>query len=489
MQFFTEQTMDQFLAESGQALDYVGLTGNGKPEKQEKLPIACWTFSTESQSLGLLATNIQKGILRTYQRNKHPTIFHMFESNESGKTSVKILKVAKPLQVFATVATIIAEELKENKQMTVAFIRYPATMGASSKVANLTERYLKKYGLSNWCVGSTMSIPSKKLKYLAIVRKNNESTFDEIFNTQVNEELFPKGVPLFQETPLTDVEQESLDAAGKKIEQRIEPRLKAAVPEMVSIIGVAGNTDVPEHISDFIKENPSVIANKTDYKTFKSLPEVDSFTQKFTNIDLDTAIFKVIERMVPTVDWDDESNVINVAKNEISNFKIEMSDVVTNGPKILELKKLVEKHVKLKAFGDTDDVNHTVEVVMINIVSSMITKSVYQFTKEYESLSTLKSKDRKIVREYTGSSYGQINGALLNSKENSELTQQSLDMVKQMDSAFENSGVQLPKDSVLYRSMRINGKLAKQAAVNKLFHFRTFVSTSLNPELGLTFAE
>ncbi|MGL6228699.1 MAG: ADP-ribosyltransferase [Culicoidibacterales bacterium] len=489
MQFFTEQTMDQFLAESGQALDYVGVLSNSKPEKQEKRPFACWTFGTETQSLGLIATNIQQGRVRAYKRNKQPSVFNMFETFESGKTSTKIVKVAKPLQVFATVATIIAEELKENKQMTVAFIRYPSTMGASGRIVALTERYLKKYGLSNWNVGSTMSIPSKKVNYLAIARKENTLTFDDIFNTTVNEELFPKGVPLYQETPLTDVEQEALDNAGKKIELRLEPKLKAEVPDMISLKGVAGNVDVPEHISDFIKENPSVIANKVDYKTVRTIPEADKFTAKFTGVDLDTATYKAVERTNNVADFNDDSSVENQAIKEIGNFKIEMKDIMTNDAKILELRKLVEKHVKLKAFGPTDDIEYTVEKVMILIVSNIITKSVYQFTAAYEALNTVKPGDRNIVSQYTGSTYGQINGALLNSKPDTELTQESFDLVKNMDTAFERSGIQLPKDVILYRSMKLSGDVLKQASLNKLFHFRTFVSTSLNPELGLTFAE
>ena len=487
MQFFTEQTMDQFLAESGQALDYVGLTGNGKPEKQEKLPIACWTFSTEHQSLGVLATNIQKGILRTYKRNKTPTIYHMFESNENGKTSTKILKVIKPLQVFATVATIIAEELKENKQMTVAFIRYPSTMGASSKVASLTERYLRKYGLSNWVVGSTMSIESKKLKYLAIVRKGNDSTFDEIFNTTVNEELFPKGVPLSQETALTDVEQEELDKAGKKIEQRLEPKLKAAVPDMVSIIGVAGNGFSNPTTDEFIEKNPSVIAST---KKFEKRESVDAIFDKIAAIEVSDSVSAeiVFANAGKTTEWSTDDESFKQIISDIDKLKIEISDVIGNTAKISELRKIIKKNVENGVILSFDD-NHTIESVMIKVVARVIRANDRIVKDIYKSIETIsKPKDKKSVSDYTGSGYKLINESLLGTVSGG-IQQAGFDNVKKLDDAFENSGIVLPKNALLYRSMKLEPTLAKSAEKSMMFHFRTFVSTSLSPTMGLEFAD
>jgi hypothetical protein len=93
----------------------------------------------------------------------------------------------------------------------------------------------------------------------------------------------------------------------------------------------------------------------------------------------------------------------------------------------------------------------------------------------------------KTIKKYCGLSFETVNRFLLNGELRAEQNEIE-DIIKTMDRAFTESASIVPKDTVVYRSMAFPDWMFIETLEDKVFHFRTYVSTSLSPYVGLTFA-
>lgn len=82
------------------------------------------------------------------------------------------------------------------------------------------------------------------------------------------------------------------------------------------------------------------------------------------------------------------------------------------------------------------------------------------------------------VQKYTGSAFSSINGALLGSHSAGKIT---IETINDMDEAFAQNGVQLPKGTTLYRGMNLPDNIARNVLDNKMFYFANYASCSIKP--------
>lgn len=88
------------------------------------------------------------------------------------------------------------------------------------------------------------------------------------------------------------------------------------------------------------------------------------------------------------------------------------------------------------------------------------------------------------IREYCGSGYGDINNLLLgryNPQNYEVMGEKDIESaVNNLDSAFEN-GDRIPEGITVYRAQSMTAPIYETLVKNKVFYFRNFVSTSLTP--------
>ncbi|UPW37917.1 putative internal head protein [Escherichia phage vB_EcoM_ESCO10] len=88
------------------------------------------------------------------------------------------------------------------------------------------------------------------------------------------------------------------------------------------------------------------------------------------------------------------------------------------------------------------------------------------------------------IREYCGSGYGDINNLLLgryNPQNYEVMGEKDIESaVNNLDSAFEN-GDRIPEGITVYRAQSMTAPIYEALVKNKVFYFRNFVSTSLTP--------
>ncbi|QAU03759.1 RNA polymerase ADP-ribosylase [Escherichia phage AnYang] len=88
------------------------------------------------------------------------------------------------------------------------------------------------------------------------------------------------------------------------------------------------------------------------------------------------------------------------------------------------------------------------------------------------------------IREYCGSGYGDINNLLLgryNPQNYEIMSEKDIESaVNNLDSAFEN-GDRIPEGITVYRAQSMTAPIYEALVKNKVFYFRNFVSTSLTP--------
>ncbi|AUE23093.1 Alt-like RNA polymerase ADP-ribosyltransferase [Citrobacter phage CF1 ERZ-2017] len=98
-------------------------------------------------------------------------------------------------------------------------------------------------------------------------------------------------------------------------------------------------------------------------------------------------------------------------------------------------------------------------------------------SKETERYS---DNEKQAISEYCANAYEYVNMFLIGKPEEGYSTSESLEIIDNMDSAFEK-GTRLDKGTLLYRGQKLDLPTFEHNAENKLFYFRNYVSTSLKP--------
>ncbi|QHR70606.1 ADP ribosyltransferase [Escherichia phage dhaeg] len=152
------------------------------------------------------------------------------------------------------------------------------------------------------------------------------------------------------------------------------------------------------------------------------------------------------------------------------------------------------KHNKTRK-GQPDDVwNELTESKWKAAKTKFIKKRVYSFAGVGggimvditlgHSADKYTPSQKRGIREYCGSGYGDINNLLLgryNPQNYEVMSEKDIESaVNNLDSAFEN-GDRLPEGITVYRAQSMTWAIYNALVKNKVFYFRNFVSTSLTP--------
>lgn len=112
---------------------------------------------------------------------------------------------------------------------------------------------------------------------------------------------------------------------------------------------------------------------------------------------------------------------------------------------------------------------------------SAIIRDSYQTAASLSKENDHYSEDEKqAISEYCANAFEYVNKFLIGKPEEGYSTSDSLEIIDNMDSAFEK-GTRLDKGTLLYRGQKLDLPTFEHNAENKLFYFRNYVSTSLKP--------
>ena len=516
MEFFTESAFQGLLTEAGTPLNYA----SAKSAEKSALADDTWTFSTGSQNLGIRAHTMTKGKIRSYKQSAQPTIVHMFSVNNAGKTSPKVMKIKKPFAVVATVASIVSSIVKENKAGSLILLRIPSTMGQADTVAALMQRYIKKEGLTGWRAGRALNVDGKKINYITMgkVSKAKDWTFEMVFGVKADIKKYPKGIKLINVSPAKEktpeqVEKEvelmaELERNAKEAETKLAPKLKASVPKKIDITGVAGFEDTPEEVIQFNRENPNPIVKNPN----KERAELDIHAEIFKGDVLSDMYDATPQKeVVETVILQSITNNTYASKDEleilasddqkhfanyIAKTKLTWREITNGTQKWEDLKATFVMAAEKGLITPSPYINNnpklqTPEYIAEYALGKWLDKQYGQGLsirlldsyKQYNG-DHIKKSHRDIVKSYCGSGYQKINGFLLNG---SDVGESYKNAVKKLDTAFNGSGIRVPKDLILYRSMYMRDSTLIDTLTHKIFHFRTYVSTSISPLKGYSF--
>ncbi|AAQ17910.1 Alt RNA polymerase ADP-ribosylase [Aeromonas phage Aeh1] len=432
-----------------------------------------WTFSVGPKTLGVKANSMRPTGLATYKKSALPSVFHMFEIESSGKTTRNIKTIPKPLNAIATVAEIIANETHENKMNDVVIFRVPSSMGKAESVSAIVSRYVKKSGVPFEPKG-VINVGEKGFNYIFITRKGKNPTVAQVFGIKDDEVV-----------TLADLS--AHEATVEKIVAKIEPMIKRQVPSMIKVSEIVGGSDVPAPAASFIKDNPPVLGNidvkkKTEFKV----------ADLFAKYELDSSnVF--MSSTNPTGDRPAKtSNIAGIISmnsmadsveakqfaTQIGEMNITMKDFVENSDKMASLKKFIEDEITANATEVENIIQSVFTHGIVESISDKITGAYASFRPTY-----IAKEDANIIDRYCGSGYSQINNQLIHGIISGNATE----WIKKLDEAFDRSGVRVNPELTVYRGSKLPSSEVFDITVGKLFHFRAFVSTSLNPRTGFSF--
>lgn len=463
---------DMLLSEAT-ILDFFGVktTKYSKSDDAWYIPVDGRTIAVKAASLRVTSAATS---VAAYKRSSQPSIFNLIEIFDDGKVSKVIKTIPKPLNVIATVAEIISNETKDNKLNDVVMIRLPASMGTPTSVISLIDRFLKKNGVPFVQYG-TINVGDKGTNYVFLARKGKSPVVSDVFGIK------DEDVKNLHLNDLSDKPE-----VIKKIVADIEPKIKKAMPTLIKLNTVVGGTATSEYAREFIKNNPPVSRDvdpetRPEFK-FKDIfqygqLEDDSVYLKSDNPTMEHTASNILNLSVAIQQFSiadgEESKAIAI---EILRLKPTMKDFVEQTEKFAQVKEMI-----VDATGDDRQASRVMASLFANC---LIEQMDIQISNAYEDYRPeIDKKDVAAISRYCGSGYSAMNLMLVGNNDNPEQEQHVL----ALDEAFKTSSVRVSPNLTVYRGSRMNDVDTYGIAISKLFHFRTFVSTSMNPRVGFTF--
>lgn len=468
-------SLKELLLSEATAFDYI-------PSQTTKDATAndTWTFDSGSQVVSIKANNLTTGRVLAYRKSARPVIFHMFTS-VNGKTSRVIKNIKKPLNAVATIARIIADEISDNKLCKHIIFRVPS-VGISQTIGSIGVRYMVRHGLK-FRLDRIIASPDAKYDYVVFSKGTEE------FDSQVHFKIIIK--------PVT-VDQPASDEAVE-IDGAISQQIRKFVPPLISIKGIVGNDDVPDAVIDLNARSPSVYDKIRDGKVLDTMDLEKKFredpvlnrmqtSERFGIKLLDSETFQ------DDIAWAARQAVRNGTGGASDEKRQAVADIVSNvlaeADEVTLDDILTDNYDHLKnEFAKYDKELTELGVSKFDIMSGMFSNR-FRTTIEartraaYKRLeSNLNDANKTGLISYMGKGYSKINGFLLNGTGGDS----AANLVAKIDKAFVNCASYLPKGIRLFRGMTVPDHIAVSMAEQKLFHFRTIVSTSLSPVVGFGF--
>lgn len=444
-------SIKEFLLAEASSFDYISTQTTKDASSNDT-----WTFDSGSQTISIKANNLTTGRVLAYRKGARPTIYHMFTS-VNGKTSRVIKAIQKPLNAIATIANIIATETENNHQSKHILFRLPSSSGITQTVSSICVRYLKKHGMQ-FELDRVIGSPDGKYDYIVLSKNAHKFDVETHFKIKVSADATPEEVAV-------------------QVDAVVAPQIKKFIPPHIDITTIAGNTEVPEKVQDYLSVSKTIQQLERDGKSFTKIVGTRSPDQKQSeifnqNIVANPEKTKSVLRMIWPKSSYDQEDVYAEIIHEIGQLNLTIQDAIDG--KIQPVIDKVTKLAKKRGFNPQ------------SVLSALLRSNVLEGVKiaseaAYLKLGTSVPKEHKdIIRGYCGMNFKKINGFLLDGSGGKAA-------VANMDAAVQESSVYVPSDVIVFRSMSMRDYTALEIAEGKLFHFRTFVSTSTSPTLGMSF--
>lgn len=447
-------SIKEFLLAEASSFDYISTQTTKDASSNDT-----WTFDSGSQTISIKANNLTSGRVLAYRKGARPTIYHMFTS-VNGKTSRVIKAIQKPLNAIATIANIIATETENNHQSKHILFRLPSSSGITQTVSSICVRYLKKHGMQ-FELDRVIGSPDGKYDYIVLSKNAHKFDVETHFKIKVSADATPEEVAV-------------------QVDAVVAPQIKKFIPPQINITTIAGNTEVPEKVQDYLSVSKTIQQLERDGKSFTKIVGTRSPDQKQSeifnqNIVANPEKTKSVLRMIWPKSSYNQEDVYAEIIHEIGQLNLTIQDAIDG--KIQPVIDKVTKLAKKRGFNPQ------------SVLSALLRSNVLEGVKiaseaAYLKLGTSVPKEHKdIIHGYCGMNFKKINGFLLDGS-GGKAGQAA---VAKMDAAVQESSVYVPSDVIVFRSMSMRDYTALEIAEGKLFHFRTFVSTSTSPTLGMSF--
>lgn len=413
-----------------------------------------WTFSNGSQGLGVKSAHLVKGKLRAFRKSKLPLMFFVFET-QGEKVKKNIIKIQKPNQSVVTIAKIIASTMKSSMTRTDVVLRIPSKTTNIDAVASISERFIKREGLQHKYKDK---IDVKGNYYMVFsIDKQNSVDWEYLLGVKVDNDTVD-------------------DASAEKLEMQV----KRMMPKKISLVGVVGTNyngkAYHKNLDKYLSKNPSPVVN--------SFIEKETINYSGFNYDHDFPLInnRSIDRLKSRTSTERYAEGAIELIGDFVNRKITFEDVCLMNDRGREAVRLINNY----SDGDQDYAGR----LLYHIVESAKDVHMYPSGDNAEPLeSTIESAPQKIkdsIISYTDGEFSNINKSLMGDSDIYNKT--NLELVSTMDDIFRKYGIRLNNDIIAYRGMFINIGIFSKILEQKIFHFRTYVSTTTNIDVAHNFA-
>lgn len=451
-----------------------------------------WVFDNGTQKLGLKMSAIKPGALKKYKPAERIAQFFLFRVSDTGKTGGAPKTIFKPLQTISTLAHILAVQCEENR-LNGFVVRFPKEMDGSNLI-NLMQRVLNKTSKIKYEQKGFYTFDGLQYGYAMFVRQGrdvNETLFGNIWSKYlVHQDVLEYAASFTMNSVELKKVQKKAELVSGIVRALDSQNIRMGIPAKIDFTEIAGGRDTPESVAAFTKDN------KTVYHSDKNIDAYAEFDEPYDTLTtFDSSISDMFSRSdrVRNTQYDDTTFEPDAAQEEwrqkFARERITAASIA-NGSALDFIEEWTAEGIAndwiipFQKHGEAD-----MGPTVASIAKAYIDAISYRIANHYEL--TEKSyvngqANREAVSGYTGLDYVQMNAILLHGINNEDDADQSaMRKIVALDKAFEETGVILPKGIDLYRGMMMDVDVLLDTMKGKAFHFRTFISTSLRPNMSL----
>ncbi|WNL62984.1 hypothetical protein [Citrobacter phage Ci1] len=451
-----------------------------------------WVFDNGTQKLGMKMAAIKPGALKKFKPAERIAQFFLFRVSETGKTGGAPKTIFKPLQTISTLANILSIQCAENK-LNAFVVRFPKEMDGDSLIG-LMQRVLNRTSKIKYEQKGFYTFDGMQYSYAIFVKQGKDVT-ETVFGNVWNKYLVHQDVLEYAASfTMSSVELKKVQKKAEMVSGIVRAldaqNIRMGIPPKVNIVDIAGGRDTPDSVADFNK------TNKTVYQDDKHIDAYSEFDEDYSDvITMDGTIADMFSRSdrIRNTQYDDTTFEPDAEqenwRKKFSTKRITSSDIA-NGSALEFIEEWVSEGIAndwiipFVKHGDVD-----MGPTVASITKSYIDAISYRVIDRYESMTKryVNGVENQIaVAEYTGTAYIDMNKVLLHGIDLNDSTDSSAARrIKALDEAFKTTGVVIPKGIDLYRGMLMDTEVLIDTMKGKAFHFRTFISTSLRPNLSL----
>lgn len=451
-----------------------------------------WVFDNGTQKLGVKMAAIKPGALKKYKPAERIAQFFLFRVTDTGKTGGAPKTIFKPLQSISTLANIVSVQCEEHK-LNAFVVRFPKEMDGDNLI-NLMQRVLNRASARKYEQKGFYTFDGLQYSYAIFVRQGKDVT-ETVFGNVWSKYLVHQDVLEYASTfTMNSVELKKVQKKAEMVSGIVRAldsqNIKMGIPPKLDIKDIAGGKDTPDSVAAFNKTNKTVYNND---KHIDAYPDFDEeFDELATIDDSISQMFSNNERLART-QYDDETYEPDAGQEawraKFASKRI-TAGAIANGSALEFIEEWVSEGIAqgwVKPFEKhgEPEMGPTVAAITKGYIDAIS----YRVLERYESMSGSYIRGREnqeVVAQYTSTGYVGMNTVLLHGIDTDDSTDNAhAKRIAAMDKAFVETGFRLREGTELYRGMLMDTDVLLDTMKGKAFHFRTFVSTSLRPNMSL----